>query len=572
MASKGRREGKGSYGEVGLPVAGRYLPRRARNRLLAAGGVFAAVLVAVAAIDFFARDATLLSNGPLSSDHSNLRDNCAACHSPGGAVTDAACSTCHERYGDRLGIYTFASHYLYRSTDFQRVVPSAREVPCTGCHVEHGGRQAAVTRSPDARCLPCHDVGSFSRGHPEFDFAADGAADSGALRFGHIHHVNELLRRQGLEPADVERTCLACHNPRPDGRGFEPIDFDRHCDACHLTTAERTPPLPVDDGGDGPGTGSAPGVETLEAIQRRGEPGTLWAYSVNPDDFRRLGDRVVKTPLYHRDPWVLYNLRRLRHRLYPDGGLADLLTATPDVEPAELRSLYTEAIAHLEQQMVGLRSRPEPEIQAELRRLGTVLAELRRRLEDPYAPLDETRFLLALGPPAALDPAAVEAVDRVADSLTEPCRRCHQVRDATIVRVQADQRTLVRAEFDHRAHIVQRRCLDCHDEIPIREHLGSDDKPPPEVDRAEIYDLPRIAQCRECHNPQLASESCVNCHLFHPDPARRSEMLLYVDQPPPESGDGAAGESEPDAPGTPAAPAGSDAPAAAGGGEAGDAR
>jgi hypothetical protein len=49
-------------------------------------------------------------------------------------------------------------------------------------------------------------------------------------------------------------------------------------------------------------------------------------------------------------------------------------------------------------------------------------------------------------------------------------------------------------------------------------------------------------------------------------------MLLYVDQPPPESGDGATGESEPAAPQAPTAPAGSDAPAAAGGGEAGDAR
>lgn len=545
MAGRSQRSGKGSYGEVGLPVAGRYLTPRSRNRLLAAGGAALALLLALAAADFFARDATLLSNGPLSSDHANLERDCAACHTAGGGpVTDEACSACHERHGDRLGVYSFASHYLYRSADFQRLVPSEREPPCSACHVEHRGREAEVVRVPDARCLRCHDYGSFSRRHPEFDFAADGEADSGALSFPHVHHVNELLRRQGLGPADVERVCLTCHNPRPDGRSFQPIDFDRHCDACHLTTSEGTDPLPVAGGGDdGPG----PGVETLEAIQRRGEPGTLWAWSINPREFRRQGERVIKTPLYHRDPWVLYNLRRLRHRLYPDGGLADLLTATPEVPASELKTLYAEAIAHLEELMLGLRSRPEPEIQAELQRLGTALNQLRRRLDDPYAPLDETGFLFALGPPADdLDPAAVAAVDAVAGSLTKPCRQCHAVRDATIVRVQADQRTLRRAEFDHRAHVVQRRCLDCHDRIPIREFLGSETKPEPARDRAEIYNLPRIARCRECHNPHLASQSCVTCHLFHPDPGRRSELLLYVDQPPPVTAGEAGGPADDD--------------------------
>lgn len=520
------RAGKGSFSDVELPVAGRY-PRgdgRRRPLLVAAAVVGLAALVVVF---LFLRHGRLLAAGPLSSHHADLERDCAACHTGFAAVGNDACSTCHERFGDQLGTYTFASHYLYRSNDFQRLVPSPDEVPCAACHGEHGGREAAITRVPDARCTTCHEIGSFSRGHPQFDFAAEGLADDGALAFTHVHHTREVMKRGGL--ADVEEACLACHEPRPDGRSFRPISFDRHCDDCHLTATDRTRPLPV--AGDG-GTDGTPGVETLEAIQRRGGPGTRWAYFLSSAEFRRLGDRVVKSPLYHRDPWVLENLRRLRRTLYPQAGLADLLTASPDVDPAELPALYAEAIATLEDHALGLRSRPEPEIQAELAKIDELLADLERRLEDPYAPLDETRFLLAPGPvDPDLSAEEVAAVESVVADLTEACRRCHAVTQATIARVAADQRTLGRAEFNHRVHVLQRRCLDCHTEIPVAELLGGEGEVDPRIDRAEIQNLPAIDTCRGCHNPQVAADRCVTCHLFHPDRARRAQLQLAGEGP-----------------------------------------
>ena len=158
----------------------------------------------------------------------------------------------------RGGIYTLAAHWSASPAD-QRRDPLPAEIPCAACHLEHRGRRAEIARVADSFCLGCHDFGSFSTGHPEFDFAADEIPDSDSLIFTHSHHVNELMRRRSL--TDPEAACLACHEPGPPSSastasidsaagsgGFRPIDFDRHCAACHLTAAVRTPPLPVAQG------------------------------------------------------------------------------------------------------------------------------------------------------------------------------------------------------------------------------------------------------------------------------------------------------------------------------------
>jgi hypothetical protein len=592
--AKNRRAGKGTYGDVRLPVAGVYVRTAARNRFLALGGVGLAVLAAIAAWSFLRRDAGLISNGPLASAHAALEADCAACHGGGfSGAADRACRACHERSagaplaalpatdpdagrwavadagsetmpdgtpaasagagavadasapavpaanpgattaagadpvaapataGDP-GIYTLAAHWSVSPED-QRRTPLPAEVPCAACHLEHRGRRAEIARVTDARCRTCHEFKSFTTGHPEFDFAAGQLPDSDALTFPHSHHVNELMRRRSL--TDVEPACLACHEPRPETvageGGFRPIDFDRHCSGCHLTAADRTPPLPV-----AAANGSAIGVETLEAVRRRGGPAARWTAELSTAEFLRFGDRVVKTPLRHEDPWVLHNLRLLRRRLYPDAGMADLLTASTGAPSGDAGALYAEAIATLERQAEGLRSRPERELQAELARIEALLAELRHRVESPGARLDDGGFRLAAAPGAAPDPAEAKAVAALAADLTEPCRRCHLVEDATIVRIEPDQRTLRRAEFDHRPHLLQRRCLDCHDAIPIADYLGKEEPAPKAVDHAAIQDLPRIATCRECHAPRRASESCVTCHVFHPHPGQRLARLL----------------------------------------------
>ena len=309
---------KGSFTELELPVSRRYLTPASRRRMLLYGGLAAVALLAFFLIDALVGGGRFITNGPLSSSHAGFEDDCGNCHfGPGREVSDERCSTCHEKFGDELGIYTHDAHYVYRSDDFRRLVPSPDERPCFACHTEHEGRNADITRISDSHCLTCHEFGSFGREHPQFDFAADQLPDSGALHFEHVHHVREVRKREELE--DIEVACLYCHNAQPDGRGFEPLDFDRHCDACHLTATASTPALAIRQG-DG-----APGVETLEAILQRGGPGTRWALFSNPGEFRVRGANLVKAPVYHRDSWILENLRALRTILYPDSGLADLL-------------------------------------------------------------------------------------------------------------------------------------------------------------------------------------------------------------------------------------------------------
>ena len=180
---------------------------------------------------------------------------------------------------------------------------------------------------------------------------------------------------------------------------------------------------------------------------------------------------------------------------------------------------------------MGLRSRPEPEIQAELGRIDKLLAGVERALEDPYTPLDETEFLLALDAPRRdLGDEQKAELEQLVDQLTQPCQQCHKIERATIARVQKDQDVLHRAEFNHRAHVLQVRCLDCHTEIPIADGIldagGSSAESP--VDRAAIQNLPRIEVCQECHRPDVSSNRCVTCHEFHPDKSRRSDLLLYL--------------------------------------------
>ncbi|HUF77831.1 MAG TPA: hypothetical protein VMR44_02825 [Thermoanaerobaculia bacterium] len=538
MAKKAR-PGKGSFGGARLPVAGAYVTRSPRRWLLGAG--FAGCLGALAWLgaSFALGDRTPVSPGPLSSSHANFEANCGACHGGFEAPAAAGCLACHGRVGEGPEEYRYAAHYAYRrpapvaaGAEAPTATPAAaravgRELPCASCHAEHGGRRAALTRVPDARCTGCHAFGSFGGGHPEVEVIRDGLRDDPNLRFPHRIHVAEVTKRLGL--GNPERSCLQCHEPDDRGRGFRPLDFDRHCDACHLTATSATPRLPAGD----PADPARPGVLTLSALQREWGPGVRWALFTNPDEVREAGGTVAKRPVYHEDPWILENLRRIRATLYGDLGLAALLSTGVD-EGTVLAggdALYREAIATLRERAAELRSLPGPEVQEELRRLEELLAVAEERVERGEGTASTAPFVPGSGRQPGYAPGLSEErvmeLKRLALDLTEPCRQCHVVSDAAIQRVQKDQRTLIRAEFDHRAHIVQLpSCLGCHGAIPkilAGEPKGEDDP----TDAAETHNLPAIAVCRECHTPAGASSACVTCHQFHPGRSRHAGLVVY---------------------------------------------
>ena len=516
---------KGSFGKVQLPIAGTYVIPISRRRMLFYGLLAITGLLAYVTLDFFMAHGRFLSNGPLTSGHAALEQDCANCHVEYAAVPDESCSSCHEQTGNDLGVYSFSSHYLYRSEDFQRVVPHESELPCSSCHPEHEGRDAPITHVPDERCLTCHPFGSFNTEHPAFEAVT--RPERAGLNFPHAFHTAEVLTALGTDR--VEESCLHCHEPEEDGRTFKPISFDASCDACHLTTSQATPRLPIHKP-------DAPGVLTLEMIQQQRMPGDLWAFYTNPNEFRTVGSRLVsKSPLHHRDPWVLANLRRLRKMAHPKAGLADLLQASPHAPPHALKTLYHEAIATLEGYLLELRSRPEAEVQEDLNHIESLLQDLKQGLDDPYLPLDETGFLLALEETSPdLDPDTLSEIQSLADDLTEPCRTCHILDDLTIRRVQKDQRTLRRADFNHKAHILQRRCLDCHHEFGNEDFDGiidgtlqpADLKARFPNDHASVVNLPDIESCKSCHTPALAANNCITCHDFHPDRDRHAHLLV----------------------------------------------
>lgn len=516
---------KGSFSEKRFPVAKEYVRESGRGPLFLAGAIAALVVAAVFLGDAFLGRATTVAHGPLSASHALFGTDCASCHTAGEGAVDENCATCHEKVGTAtLGAYSFDRHYLYRSGDPDRSAPSTSEVDCAVCHQEHRGRDASLVSTSDATCLSCHDGGSFPGGHPEFEFAAEELPDPANLRFPHVLHVNEVADEHDLG-SDLEATCLQCHTPEPDGRGFEPVSFEQQCDQCHLNRSSSTPWLPVaSDGG--------PGVHPLTAIQASGAPGTQWSRFWNPNEFTELDGEIRKQPLYHEDPWVLYNLRRLRRQLYPGAELADLLAASADVESRESPALPAEAANTLREWIRALQGTPSRELQDELAGMSELLDAVEERLDEPLPSVDVTRYEVGLADRAS-DLESADEYRTVVDSLTSECRTCHVVERATLRRVQKDQRTLDRAEFDHRAHVTHARCLDCHSSIPVREAAVQDEyELPASQDRAEIQNLPTVETCATCHDDRAAPNECTSCHVFHPDRAHWANLSRYEGREP----------------------------------------
>ncbi|MCB1033926.1 MAG: cytochrome c3 family protein, partial [Acidobacteria bacterium] len=305
------------------------------------------------------------------------------------------------------------------------------------------------------------------------------------------------------------------------------LAFERHCGACHLTAGETTPFLPIAS----PREPDRPGVETPEQMTRRGGLGTRWAYFVNPAEFTVRGtSKVQKGPLNHADPWVMENLLRIRRRLHPQAGLADLLDALPAVAvpgPALARELYEEALAVLIRQAEELAGSPDTEVQAELEALFPLLKAVEQRLgageELPAGAFDP-------GPPASdLSPEDAEGWRQLAADLARPCLKCHLLEDGALLRVDQEQRSFPAARFHHRQHVIQRPlCTDCHGAIGdlfAREEAEGEVAPRPE-DQASTQNLPRLAVCQDCHRRGRVADSCVRCHRFHPEEHFRADLLL----------------------------------------------
>jgi len=228
------------------------------------------------------------------------------------------------------------------------------------------------------------------------------------------------------------------------------------------------------------------------------------------------------------------NLKAVRRQLYPDLGLAELLQSTQltprPIAKQHTATVYQKAIAALRDYSRGLRGRPEPELRKELARIDSLLKKTENKLRAPGGSFTQPKLLL---PAAIMNPALsrqqIDELNLFVDDLTKPCQQCHLVADASILQVQKDQRILNRAEFNHRAHIIHRRCLDCHTDIPMLQAAADSLALTKVADRSSIQNIPKIENCRECHNASQSSNQCITCHYYHPNKTNRSNLLLYLD-------------------------------------------
>ena len=458
----------------------------------------------------------------LASAHAMLDGTCAACHTSAETVSSLKCASCHEQFTAEAGAFRFPAHYVYASLEEARAYPRENETPCAACHLEHRGRGANLrSTATDRQCTACHAVPGFG-GHPEFDFAAEAIADDAGLLFQHVSHVEYVLDESEL--TSPEETCLSCHEPDLEGRGFLPIRFDPACSTCHLTGDIESAELPVQPAGtsllrtgDGPSVLRL-GVETIEAMRRRLGPVEDRVHAVSPVDFEIDAGTLVKTEIAHADPWILENLRRLRRVMYPSAGLADLLRTSADVPATDRSRLYDEALATARSYTESLHGRGDERIHEAALEFSRMVETLEGAIAAPATRLDDAPFRLGPANPRLTDGQLAE-LDAFAEGLTKPCRKCHTVSQATIRRVQTDQSVLRRARFDHRPHVIQRGCLDCHERIPFADHAGNRRPVSADLDSATIQNVPGIATCRQCHAEGLVSDRCVTCHEFHPSGA-----------------------------------------------------
>jgi len=443
---------------------------------------------------------------------------------------DAKCKVCHEKTGDKPGVYTFSAHYLYNTKEATRIDTGRKkhekmEMPCSTCHVEHQGRGAVITRVNDQNCGDCHAYGSFNKQHPEFAFAKKKIPDDASLKFTHIKHTKLVMEKIQKETGSLytEKACFYCHQPKPDGKAFQPIRFEPHCGSgCHLTSSSKTASLAIQNLSNP----SVPGVWTLEMLQQDRIPGTLWVAFSNPEEFKpKPGDKILKSPLHHSDPWILENMKRNRQAVYPNSGLTDLLKATPLKSSSD--RAYKEAIEALRGYVLGLRGRPG--VRADLDQMDALLSIAALQTTYPAFP----DLLKELN--SNITSPQKQEFEAFVSKIAEPCQECHFIENMQIQGVRAEQTILHRSLFDHRAHILERRCLACHREIPIAEALEGKIKEKEiiekRLDHAGIQNIPTLENCKACHRPDTATDSCVTCHDMHPNKTQRGNLQLFVERP-----------------------------------------
>jgi hypothetical protein len=142
----------------------------------------------------------LIMPGPVSEAHAKIEGECADCHDRSNRPRQTAlCLDCHKDVAEDIR----------SKTRYHGRMPEAGAGECRGCHSEHHGRDADITRLNQAGFA--HDLANF----PLRDAHV-------ALTCGSCHAADVPYRK-------TPNTCISCHNKVDAHHG----SLGGDCAACH---------------------------------------------------------------------------------------------------------------------------------------------------------------------------------------------------------------------------------------------------------------------------------------------------------------------------------------------------
>ena len=299
-----------------------------------------------------------LAPGDVISRHAPIEARCEECHTAGRGASDLRCQRCHDPGG--AGRLTNGVHVLFGSGDARKAAAAPR-LDCARCHVEHRGRDARLGAVDEVQCAQCH-FRSFSS-HPEFVVLRARSMEAPGLKFGHdsavpdkfAGHLAEVAKAKRIR---IERSCGECHQRAAEQRDFTPVAFDLHCASCHAKDGSlgTIDPVPQED---------ALPPEQIAALGVRGP------WLGRADEFQAGRGKVGRSVVHHKDEWVLFNLRKLRREIDPEGWAAERGALLARLSQLQRRRAQATPLASLD--LAALRARQQS-IEAELRGLDARLA------------------------------------------------------------------------------------------------------------------------------------------------------------------------------------------------------
>ncbi len=160
--------------------------------------------------------------GKLSKFHANLENNCNECHASYQGVVREQCVTCHAAQTEIL---------KKQNTSFHSSITS-----CTGCHFEHQGKDASITKMDHTHLALVAT-----------EMLKNSISNSDNTGLGVASFLQDA--RKGYHGTDtaLEKTlnCVSCHANQDRHRSL----FGSDCSTCHDTTkwsiASFRHPLPT---------------------------------------------------------------------------------------------------------------------------------------------------------------------------------------------------------------------------------------------------------------------------------------------------------------------------------------